>query len=144
MIKLILTFCAGVLMITGFTTPEGNCKLEYDGLYYSPVDTDYVAYLKFYSDGTVIHTTSIEKIDEVTKFLNKEYQKNILSGTYSFGKCNISFNAIGKTGGMKFSGTLEGDTLYMKATNSNNHKSSEMKFAYYDPAYEKMKKSKTK
>ena len=144
MIKLVLTFCAGFLLIMGFTSPAGNCKLEYDGLYYAPVDTDYVAYLKFYSDGTVLHTTSIENIEEVTKFFTKEYQKSILSGTYSFGKCNLSFSTVGKTGVMKFSGSLEGDTLYLKATNGNTHLSNELKFAYYEPALAKPKESKNK
>ncbi len=144
MMKLVLFFFASLLLTMGFSSPEGNCQLEYEGLYYAPLDTDYAAYIKFYEDGTVLHTTSIEKIEEVTKFFSKEYKKNVLSGTYSFGKCNVSFSVFGKTGGMKFSGSMEGDTLYMKAFNANNNTSSELKFAYYDPAYEKMKKNKTK
>jgi hypothetical protein len=145
MIKFTFIFCAGLLLIMGFAAPEGNCKLEYDGLYYSQIDSDYFAYVKFYEDGTVLHTTSIEKIDEVTKFFTKEYKTNVLSGTYSFGKCNVSFNVFGKTGAMKFKGDLEGDTLYLKAANVQDHTSSEMKFAYYDPTYEASKtKQKTK
>ncbi|MCX6181018.1 MAG: hypothetical protein NT150_03705 [Bacteroidetes bacterium] len=145
MIKSSLLFSFGLLLILGFSSPSGSCKLEYDGLYYAPLDTDYVAYLKFYSDGTVLHTTSIENIEEVTKFFTKEYKKNILSGTYNFGKCNINFNTVGKTGVMKFSGSLEGDTMYLKATNANTHTSSELKFAYYEPALATPKeKGKTK
>ncbi|MFM7023814.1 MAG: hypothetical protein ACKOXB_12660 [Flavobacteriales bacterium] len=140
MMKLAFIFCAGIVLITGFSAPAGNCKLEYNGFYYSPIDTDYVAYLKFYSDGTVLHTTSIENIEEVSKFFTKEYEKKMLSGNYSFGNCNVSFNVVGKTGGMKFSGSLEGDTLYLKATNSNNHTSSHMKFAYYEKMPEPKKK----
>jgi hypothetical protein len=130
--KKTVLFCAIAAISMGFSSPKENCKLNYDGLYFAPLDSTTNAYLKFYADGSILHTTSIEKIEDVSKYFNKTHAKSVLAGSYSFGKCNVSINVFGKTGKMQFSGELENDTLYLKAINNSDHTSDHLKFAFHD------------
>jgi len=133
----VLIFVAALASLTflpSATPPVGGCKIEMEGVYHSSLDSVTSAYLRFYSDGTVLHTTSIEKPQEVIKFFTKENAKQVLKGDYSFGKCYLTCSVYGKTGKMKFSGRVKGDSLFLQAKNSRDGTSTQLAFVFVEEA----------
>lgn len=129
----VLVFVLALMSITFLpSATTAGCKIEMEGIYHSPVDSVTSAYLRFYSDGTVLHTTSIEKPQEVMKFFNKEHAKQVLKGDYSFGKCYVTCSVYGKTGKMKFAGSVKGDSLFLEAKNSSNGTSTRLAFGFIE------------
>ena len=63
--KIFLTFCLASILFLGLSPSPSKCQIQLEGIYHSPIDSVTSAYLKFYKDGTVLHTTSIEKPEEV-------------------------------------------------------------------------------
>ncbi len=130
----------GSLILLGNTSGTNDCKLKTEGIYYAEVDSTTSAYLRFYSDGTIIHTTSVEDVNTVSKYFDKSYAKHLLKGEYSYGKCYVTASTFGKTGKMKFSGNVTADTLYLKTINSRENTSTMLKFAFHEDPIEMPKK----
>lgn len=133
----VLIFVAALMSLTflpSATPPVDGCEIELEGVYHSYIDSSRSAYLRFYSDGTVLHTTSIGKPQEVMKFFNKEHAMQVLKGDYSFGKCYLTCSVYGKTGKMKFAGSVKGDSLFLEAKNSNDGTSTRLAFGFVEEA----------
>jgi hypothetical protein len=137
----VLVFVVALMSLTFLpSATTAGCKLEMEGVYHSSIDSVTSAYLRFYSDGTVLHTTSIEKPEEVMKFFNKEHAKQVLKGDYSFGKCYVTCSVYGKTGKMKFAGSVKGDSLFLQAKNSSDGTSTQLAFGFVEDATSTAKK----
>lgn len=130
--RIILIFFTAVAISIAFTSGASKCNIQLEGFYHSPIDSNTSAYLRFYKDGTVLHTTSIQKPEEVIKYLNKEHAKQVLRGDYSFGKCYVTMSVYGNTGKMKFAGSVKGDSLFLKANNINDGTSTNLTFAFFE------------
>lgn len=138
--KIFLPLCLVSLVFMALTPGPSKCQIAYEGIYYSPIDSVTSAYLRFYKDGTVLHTTSIDKPTEVMKYLNLKNSKLVLKGDYSFGKCYVTCTVFGGTGKMKFAGAVKGDSLYLKANNSNDGTSTELTFGFIEEPIPSAKK----
>ena len=109
-------FASLTLFLCFSFTPKNKCTVQYNGIYTANVDTETDAHIRFYSDGTVIVSTSVKNIKDVSIWFNKENSSRILKGKYKIKGCKIKFSVKGETGSQKFSGIINTNSLNMHIT----------------------------
>lgn len=101
-----------------FTTYRPNP--EFDGLYYYKIDEENSAVIRFYDDGVVIVSSSVNDYAKVMTWFNrdKENFSRVLTGKYKTGKNgSLHFHVKGETGEQKFTGYILADkTLQLHVT----------------------------
>ena len=115
-----------------FSPIPASCKIFHKGVYKADYEDDYAVYLRFYKDGTVLHTTSVKDESQAFKYLSLDNKDNILSGKFSEGNCNIKGKVKGAAGKVNFYGTIEGETMFITMKNPANGKTIEKTFEYYE------------
>lgn len=102
---------------------DGPCPApKTNGMYVYKIDGEYSAYIRFYTYGLVLVTTSDKPAKEVFTWFNNEpqNQSRVLSGKYKIAKkgCKINFKVKGETGEQFFEGLLNGnDQFDVRITN---------------------------
>jgi hypothetical protein len=119
----IVSFC--------FSITTDNCSLNYKGIYAIKLDEESSAVLRFYEDGTVLASTSVNDYMDVMTWFNKENKDMVLKGTYKIKKCEISFSVTGQTGQQNYEGTIQGDKLVLNITNKETKKKTSRTYAFY-------------
>ncbi len=88
-------------------------KVEFDGIYNYKLDKENSAVIRFYEDGVVIVSTSVNDFSKVMTWFNrdKENFSRVLSGKYKKGKrdASIRFNVKGETGEQRYTGHILAD-----------------------------------
>jgi|ERR1051326_622863 hypothetical protein len=107
-----------VLLLCSFS--GGKCTVQYTGIYTASVDNETDAHIRFYDDGTVLVSTSVKNIKDVSTWFTKENSDRVLKGKYKIKGCSIRFEVKGDTGKQSFSGTISGDDLIMDITNGKS------------------------
>ncbi|CAN5766658.1 hypothetical protein BH11BAC7_BH11BAC7_13680 [soil metagenome] len=112
--------------------------VEYDGIYVYKLDEESSAVIRFYEDGVVIVSTSVNDYSKVMTWFNrdKENFSRILSGKCKKGKrdASIRFNVKGETGEQKFTGHILYDkTLELHVVNANDKTSTDRIYKFVKP-----------
>ena len=132
--SLALLICSAFLSMSFSPAPQ-SCLIFYNGVYKADYEDEYAVYLRFFEDGTVLHTASVKDESQAFKYLTLENKKNILSGKYSEGNCNIKAKVEGASGKVSFYGKIEGETMFITLKNPANGKALEKTFEYYEMDY---------
>ncbi len=84
--------------------------VEYDGIYTFKLDEENSAVIRFYEDGVVIVSTSVNDYSKVMTWFNRDQENfsRVLSGKYKKGKrdASIRFTVKGETGEQKYTGHI--------------------------------------
>lgn len=135
--KGILLIAVFVLSIaTSFVAYRPN--VEFDGIYVYKLDAENSAVIRFYEDGVVLVSTSINDYSKVMTWFNRDEENfsRVLSGKYKKGKrdASIRFNVKGETGEQKFSGHIIHDkTLELHVFNPKDKTSTDRIYTFYRP-----------
>jgi hypothetical protein len=127
----VLLIC--ILFSFSFSLKKENtlCPVKYNGIYAFQLDTEHSAILRFYEDGTVLASTSVNDYMDVFSWFHKENKDMVLKGTYKIKKCEIKFEVKGMTGDQKYKGRVSGNTIEMKLTDSESKKSANRVYTFF-------------
>jgi hypothetical protein len=130
---LLLLFIASA----GFSFIATRPNVEFDGIYVYKLDAENSAVIRFYEDGVVIVSTSVNDYSKVMTWFNrdKENFSRVLSGKYKKGKDgSLKFNVKGETGEQKFSGHILADkTLQLHVVNPADKTSTDRIYTFVRP-----------
>ena len=88
-----------------------NCAVKYHGIYAIKLDEEHSAILRFYEDGTVLASSSVNDYFNVMTWFNAENKDMVLKGKYKIKKCAIKFEVEGVSGDQEYDGTISGDKI---------------------------------
>jgi len=108
-----------------------NCTVQYKGIYAFKIDEEHSAVLRFYEDGTVLASSSINDYFDVFTWFHKENKTRVLSGKYKIKKCTISFDVSGETGKQSYEGVIEGTTIKINLTDKATKKSTTRSYNFF-------------
>ncbi|MBL7883022.1 MAG: hypothetical protein JNL69_03065 [Bacteroidia bacterium] len=108
-----------------------NCTVEYKGIYAFKIDEEHSAVLRFYEDGIVLASSSINDYFDVFTWFHKENKTRVLSGKYKIKKCKISFDVSGETGKQSYEGEIKGNTIELKLTDKATKKSTTRNYTFF-------------
>lgn len=113
-------------------------NVQYDGIYAYKIDSENSAVIRFYEDGVVLVSTSINDYSKVMTWFNrdKENFSRVLTGKYKMGKRNASirFHVKGETGEQKYSGFITADkTLELHVFNPKDQTSTDRVYTFVKP-----------
>jgi hypothetical protein len=128
--KIVLPFLVIVFALVAFTNVD-NCSVSYKGIYAFKLDNEHSAILRFYEDGTVLASTSVNDYLDVFTWFHKENKDMVLTGKYKIKKCSIKFEVTGATGTQKYEGTIRGETLEVKLTDEATKKTATRAYTYF-------------
>lgn len=131
-----------VLLLASFTgfafIKAFRPTLQYEGIYVYKLDAENSAIIRFYEDGVVIVSSSINDYSKVMTWFNrdKENFSRVLTGKYKMGKRNASihFHVKGETGEQNYSGFLNADkTLTLHVFNPKDKTSTDRIYTFVKP-----------
>ena len=113
-------------------------KVEYDGIYVYKIDSENSAVIRFYEDGVVIVSSSINDYTKVLTWFNrdKENFSRVLTGKYKTEKrdASIRFHVKGETGEQKYSGFITGEkTLELHILNPKDQTTTDRVYSFIKP-----------
>lgn len=121
----------------GFSFVANSPNLEFDGIYVYKLDAENSAVIRFYEDGVVLVSTSVNDYSKVMTWFNrdKENFSRVLTGKYKKGKKgDLRFNVKGETGEQKFSGRILPDkTLQLHVVNPADKTSTDRIYTFVKP-----------
>ncbi len=116
-----------------FSVPEkvSDCTVQYNGIYAYKLDAENSAIIRFYEDGTVLASTSVNDYMDVFSWFHKENKDMVLKGTYKIKKCGISFDVSGMTGEQKYQGVISGNTIEFDLKDKSSKKSAKRTYTFF-------------
>ena len=129
--KIVTLFC--ILISFSFVVPNktSNCAVKYNGIYACKLDNEHSAIIRFYEDGTVLASTSVNDYMDVFSWFHKENKDMVLKGTYTIKKCAIKFEVTGMTGEQKYKGTVSENTIDVKLTDAASKKTANRTYTFF-------------
>lgn len=133
--KLVLVFVVLGLLSLSFVTntaQDAGCKIKYTGIYKADLNEDEAIYIRFFKDGTVLHTSSITDEKRAYKFIIPEFSDQMLSGKFYQRGCSLSAEV--KHGKVKLSvkGIIQEDALLMTMKDKLNGETLDKQFEYFE------------
>lgn len=130
--KLVLVFAVLGLLSLSFMPNKAGCELKYTGIYKANLNEKEAIYIRFFKDGTVLHTSSITDEKMVYKMLLPQFADQMLSGKFYQRGC--SFSAEVKHGKVKVSvkGMIQEDVLLMTMKDKLNGETLDKQFEYFE------------
>ncbi len=119
-----------VMMLSSFKKAD-NCTLSYNGIYAFKLDEEHSAVLRFYEDGTVLASTSVNDYMDVFTWFHKDNKDMVLTGKYKIKKCEIKFEVKGITGSQSYEGTIIGNSIDVKLKDEETKKSVSRIYTFY-------------
>lgn len=110
---------------------KSNCAVLYNGIYAYKIDNEHSAIIRFYADGTVLASTSVNDYMDVFSWFHKENKDLVLKGKYTIKKCEIKFEVSGMTGEQKYNGVISGNTLNIKLTDKESKKTADRVYTFF-------------
>lgn len=110
---------------------QEKCQLNYKGIYAFKLNDENSAVLRFYDDGTVLASTSVNDYMDVMTWFNKENKDMVLKGKYKIKKCTLSFSVSGQTGEQRYEGAIEDNKLILTITDKETKRSTKRTYAFY-------------
>lgn len=108
-----------------------NCALSYKGIYAIKLDEEHSAILRFYEDGTVLASTSVNDYFNVMTWFNTENKDMVLKGKYKIKKCRISFDVSGATGEQSYEGDIAGDQINFELKAKDSKATAKRTYKYF-------------
>lgn len=128
---LLLSFMAVISLLLCSFAPPANCSVSFHGIYAIKLDEEHSAVLRFYEDGTVLASTSVNDYMDVFTWFHKENQSMVLSGKYKIKKCLVKFDVSGMTGKQHYDGTIEGNSIRFLLTDESSKKAVERTYTFF-------------
>lgn len=115
-----------------------NCPaISCDGIYVYKLDAESSAVIRFYPDGIVLVSTSVNDYSKVLTWFNRdpENYSRVLTGKYKVsGSCAVKFNVKGETGEQRYSGTIQDSkTLQLHVFNPKEKTSTDRAYSFVKP-----------
>ncbi len=126
-----LIFIGFILLSFVPTNEKANCAAMYNGIYAYKIDNEHSAIIRFYKDGTVLASTSVNDYMDVFSWFHKENKDMVLKGTYKIKKCEIKFEVTGISGEQKYKGVISGNTLAIKLTDNESKKTADRVYTFF-------------
>jgi hypothetical protein len=127
------TYLILVLTLSSFIH-KGNtnsCNVKYNGIYASKLDNENSAIIRFYEDGTVLASSSVNDYMDVFSWFHKDNKDMVLAGKYKLKKCDITFQVTGMTGEQKYNGSVGDNTISVKLTDEASKKTVTRTYTFY-------------
>ncbi len=116
-----MKYILGLVFIVLLTSFKGDtCRPEYGGIYVFKIDNENSAVLRFYEDGSVIASTSVNNYKKVITWFHKGNVDMVLSGKYKVKKCKIKFKVKGMTGEQEYKGIISGQSITFDLTDGKS------------------------
>ncbi len=130
------TYCSiliFVLISFSFVASEKapTCTVKYNGIYAFKLDNEHSAIIRFYEDGTVLASTSVNDYMDVFSWFHKQNKDMVLKGTYKIKKCAIKFEVEGMTGEQEYKGSISDNTIDIKLTDEATKKTASRVYTFY-------------
>jgi hypothetical protein len=116
------------ILISSF---ENNCKVNYNGIYAVKLDDEHSAVLRFYEDGTVLASTSVNDYMDVMSWFNKENKDMVLKGNYKIKGCSIKFKVSGMTGEQSYEGEIVENKINFELKNKDSKKGINRSYSFF-------------
>jgi hypothetical protein len=129
--KVLLTSIIVIFTLISFSFSEGECKVHYNGIYAIKLDEEHSAVLRFYEDGTVLASTSVNDYMDVMKWFNKDNKDMVLKGNYKIKKCSISFTVKGNSGEQDYEGEITSDKINFQIKNKDSKKGINRTYTFF-------------
>lgn len=132
--KIFFSFLAILFTISifSFTTKEKtNCNVKYNGIYAFKIDNEHSAVIRFYEDGTVLASTSVNDYMDVFSWFKKDNKDMVLTGKYKIKKCEIKFEVSGMTGEQKYEGAINENSIVMELKDQESKKTANRTYTFY-------------
>lgn len=132
MAKITTNICISIICILLLTsmTPAG-CSVSYNGIYAIKLDEEHSAVLRFYEDGTVLASTSVNDYMDVFTWFHKDNKDMVLSGKYKIKECSIKFEVSGMTGKQKYEGEINGSSITFHIKDEGSDKSTQRSYTFF-------------
>jgi hypothetical protein len=117
--------------IVSISFMDDNCKVNYNGIYAIKLDEEHSAVLRFYEDGTVLASSSVNDYMDVMTWFNKDNKDMVLKGKYKIKKCSISFDVSGQTGEQSYEGEIEGNKINFQLKNKESKKGVSRSYTFF-------------
>jgi hypothetical protein len=108
-----------------------DCKVNYNGIYAIKLDEEHSAVLRFYDDGTVLASSSVNDYMDVMTWFNKDNKDMVLKGKYKIRKCSISFSVSGQTGEQSYEGEISGTKINFLLKNKDSKKGINRTYTFF-------------
>jgi hypothetical protein len=118
-------------LLACFSFTPDNCAVNYKGIYAIKLDEEHSAVLRFYEDGTVLASTSVNDYMDVMSWFNKENKDMVLKGTYKIKKCAVRFSVSGMNGGQDYEGTISGNKIDFELKNKDSKKGTKRTYTFF-------------
>jgi hypothetical protein len=122
-------FVLVILSFFSFTTEE--CRVKYNGIYAIKLDDEHSAVLRFFEDGTVLASTSVNDYMDVMTWFTKDNKDMVLAGSYKIKKCRLSFDVKGLTGEQSYEGDIHGEKIDFELKNKDSKKTTRRTYVFY-------------
>lgn len=127
-----------ILAFSGMSLKAYYPTVQFDGIYVYKIDAESSAVIRFYDDGVVLVSSSVNDYSKVMTWFNrdKENFSRVLTGKYKTGKKNgsIRFNVKGETGEQKYSGFILADkTIQLHVFNPKEQTSTDRIYTFIKP-----------
>lgn len=131
--KKIATLLLFVLISFSFvpSNETATCSVKFNGIYAYKLDNEHSAIIRFYEDGTVLASTSVNDYMDVFSWFHKENKDMVLKGTYSIKKCSVKFEVTGMTGEQKYKGVISDNTIDVKLTDAATKKTANRTYTFF-------------
>jgi len=120
-----------LLTVISISFTQDKCTVKYNGIYAFKLNEEYSAVLRFYEDGTVLASSSVNDYMDVFSWFHKENKNMVLTGKYKIKKCNITFDVAGSTGEQKYTGEINGDKIEFELKDKESKKSVKRSYTFY-------------
>lgn len=120
-----------LLTIISISFTQDKCAVKYNGIYAFKINEEHSAVLRFYEDGTVLASSSVNDYMDVFSWFHKENKDMVLMGKYKIKKCKITFDVSGSTGEQKYEGEINGDKIEFELSDKASKKSAKRSYTFY-------------
>lgn len=125
-----LAFASLIILFVCNAFTTSNCTVSFNGIYAYKLDNEHSAVLRFFEDGTVLASTSVNDYFDVMTWFTKENKDRVLKGKYKIKKCEIFFDVEGDTGKQSYQGVISGNSIQFKLTDKQSKKSTDRTYIF--------------
>lgn len=117
------------MVLSAFRTVP-PCSIKYDGIYAVKLDKEHSAVLRFYPDGTVLASTSVNDYMDVFTWFHKANKEMVLFGNYKLKGCEVSFSVAGSTGRQYYNGDVSEGSIYFRLVDKESKRGATRTYTY--------------
>jgi hypothetical protein len=130
--KLVFLTLALSFFFATFVQAQAECQVKYTGIYKADLNEDEAIYLRFFKDGTVLHTSSITDEKKAYKFLIQQFSDQMLSGKFYQRGCSFSADVKHAKIKLAVKGAVQGDILLVSMKDKVTGETLDKQFEYFE------------